>query len=564
MLLVIAGIVKEGMESCQQERVHERKVRVTFLAVNASYSHSSLAAWCLRSMMDANRVDWQQVEATVNDEPQAVLERVVASSPDIVATTLYLFNRRIIQGLLGRFREVRPDCLLVAGGPECLGDNRNLVGGVVDMAVRGEGERAFAELVRRWGRGESVFCIPGVCGMEDGVYRDNGIAEVVELDEMPNYYPAMLAGFKRPFVQLETSRGCPNGCLFCTSRKTTVRYKSLERVRAELEAIRGAGVRTVRLVDRTFNLVTRRSLMLLRLFRDEFPGMRFHLEIDPGVMSDEVSEEIGHAAPGTLHLEVGVQSLEDEVHSILQRRATPQQTLEGVQRLAALNGVELHADLMSGLPGQTLNGLLEDVRSLVQTGVKEIQLERLKLLPGTPLAEKPEAWGLVAKTWPPYQVLETPDMSADDLRQADGLAKILDWFHNKPLLREVFVVGAGECEGFLMAFVHHCGMTTGFGICPSLEARLRLLDSFWEGRSAFMTHRVRYLWFRHGCSTRHGPCPAEPWKAMIPEDAVLVEGDEEADFSKIWRVQLDRPHYFCFGKGDKGERAVLAVFKGGG
>jgi hypothetical protein len=139
MLLVIAGIVKEGMESCQQERVHERKVRVTFLAVNASYSHSSLAAWCLRSMMDANRVDWQQVEATVNDEPQAVLERVVASSPDIVATTLYLFNRRIIQGLLGRFREVRPDCLLVAGGPECLGDNRNLVGGVVDMAVRGEG-----------------------------------------------------------------------------------------------------------------------------------------------------------------------------------------------------------------------------------------------------------------------------------------------------------------------------------------------------------------------------------------------------------------------------------------
>jgi hypothetical protein len=89
------------------------------------------------------------------------------------------------------------------------------------------------------------------------------------------------------------------------------------------------------------------------------------------------------------------------------------------------------------------------------------------------------------------------------------------------------------------------------------------MDSFWSDRSARMTNRVRYLWFRHGFSTRKGLCPAESWRGSIPGDAELIEGDRGGRFSKIWRVELDVPHYFCFGTGTKGERAVLAVFKGG-
>lgn len=514
-------------------------------------------------MVDSSKVVWRQIDATVNDEPLSVLARVRETAPAIVCATLYLFNRLFLEELLGYIRREMPKCLLVVGGPECLGDNRTIMPGFTDVAVRGEGEVAFSSLLQRVAGGGCISDIPGVCAMENGVYCDNGVANEVGLDAIPNFYPDMLAGFSRPFVQLETSRGCPNGCLFCTSRETPVRYKSIERVREELTAIRLAGVRTVRLVDRTFNLTTRRSLELLRLFREESPGMRFHLEIDPGVLSAEVAEEMGRAPVGSLHLEVGVQSLEEQAYALLQRRATPEETLDGVKQLVELGNVEIHADLMSGLPRQTLGGLIKDAVVLMQAGVEEIQLERLKLLPGTPLAQNPALWGLVVDPLPPYKVLQTPEMSVDDLREADRLAKVLDWYYNKPVLREVFAEAFKDDEQSLVAFVNHCAERTEFGICPNLETRLRIMDSFWSDRSARMTNRVRYLWFRHGSSTRKGLCPAESWRGSIPGDAELIEGDRGGRFSKIWRVELDVPHYFCFGTGTKGERAVLAVFKGG-
>jgi hypothetical protein len=218
---------------------------------------------------------------------------------------------------------------------------------------------------------------------------------------------------------------------------------------------------------------------------------------------------------------------------------------------------------MAGLPGQTWPGLLEDVKALMRAGVAEIQLERLKLLPGTPLAETPGRWGLSGTVRPPYQVLETDDFPAADLRKADLLARVLDWYYNKPALRDILAEGAGECDEFLSGFIARFAAELERGPCPDLETRLRWLEAFWVDRSARMVQRVRYRWARSGLSLRNGPAPAKPWKGRIPGEAVLVEGDRNAAVSRIWRVELDEPHYFCFGKGDKGERVVVAVFREG-
>lgn len=537
--------------------------RIVFLAVNASYAHSSLAAWTLRSMVDDRYWDWLTVESTLHEDPLDVLERVARFRPHALAATLYLFNRRWVTPILSRYRRLDPACRIVVGGPECLGDNRVLLAGdVADAAIRGEGERSFTEWLShldepaRWGD------IPGLCGVIDGRYRDNGTAVPVDdLDAIPPFYARELHGFAKPFVQLETSRGCPNGCLFCTSAGSTLRFRSFERVRADLSAIRAAGVQEVRVVDRTFNARRDRTLRLLAVFRDEFPELRFHLEIDPALVPQSVADELARSPSGQLHLEAGIQSTHPEVYRRIGRRATVSRTLGGLRRLCAVPSLTIHADLIAGLPGETLTSLLRAIETLITDGPAEIQLERLKLLPGTPLAVDRSGGTLAAADDPPYEVLRTPQMTFEDLRAADRLARVLDWFYNagafRAILRESVRAGAGFLERFA-AFLHERWREP---VCPSLEVRFRLLDAFLSGQGSPRVSRLRYEWYRRGLSLRNGPSQATAWKGDVPDEACLVEGNAAAVFSQKWRVDLEAPYLFCFGAGARGERAVLAVFR---
>ena len=590
--------------------------RIVFLAVNSSYSHSSLAAWCLRACADRATWDWRTVEATIHEDPAAVFERVRAAEPDVLAATLYLFTRPYVTPILRRLKQAAHGCRVIVGGPECLGDNRRLVAGdsqdglrreglrpfppfyktpyskqtvgreglstrnlpaasgqdansrlvagarVADVAVRGEGEIALRQWLEAIGEPARWPSVAGLCGTLDGVYFDGGTAAAVEsLDDIPPFYEeALAAGFSRPFVQLETSRGCSNGCLFCTSRHTRLRYKSLERVRGDLAAIRNAGIPEVRVVDRTFNETEGRALELIRLFRDEFPVLRFHLELEPARVSDALIRELAEA-PGRFHVEAGVQSLSPTVYSNVERAATCARTLAGVGRLCAVQGLATHVDLVAGLPGSSLGQVRADIRGVMDLRPDEIQLERLKLLPGTPLAETPERWGLTAAPEPPYPVLGTPDLSPEDLCRVDRWSRLLDRYYNVPVLRPLVAEAARAEPDFLERFDEWTrSKSDGDEACPSLEQRFRILDGYLSSRGSELRHRLRYLWLKLGFSARRGLVPAAPWKKPIPDEAVLVEGDAGAAVARVWRAPLERPYLFCIGAGANGARAVVAVY----
>lgn len=535
---------------------------LVFLSVTASYSHTNLAAWSLRAGAESAGWQWCEVEVTQNESLSVTLNRVAQLQPTVLAATFYLFNRPFLLAFLGRFKKLFPDCRVLGGGPEFLGDNRAFLERhpEVDAVIRGEGERAFVQWLQLMDQPKQQSGIPGFCGLAAGRYVDNGMAEVVEcLDDIPSPYAKHIEGVRKPFVLLETSRGCSNRCAFCTSGVgDPVRCLSLERVRRDVQLIRAQGVPEVRLVDRTFNASSARCLALLRFFRDECKPLRFHLEIDPARLTPDFIAELALAEPGRFHLEVGIQSLNPEVIRAIGRQGTVRRALAGLTRLIAHRQLAIHVDLIAGLPGGTLADLFAELRALVLLGPAEIQLELLKLLPGTRLAAESDQWQIVASPEPPYEVLRTATMAMADLETARGLSNLVDWFYNVPELQALIIAATRRIQGFWHELILFSGNTAFAAAAPSLENRFRLLDAFFRDRGhTELTHALHYAWLKHGFSAQHGICRAFPWKGPIPESAVLVEGAAVVRPARVFRADLDQTYLFLYAR----ERPAAAVYR---
>jgi coproporphyrinogen III oxidase-like Fe-S oxidoreductase len=96
--------------------------------------------------------------------------------------------------------------------------------------------------------------------------------------------------------------------------------------------------------------------------------------------ASELSPEMlaGLNALGFTRLHVGVQSLQDEIRKLINRRAAAATVLETIARAIAMGWI-VSVDLIYGLPSQTLDGLLGDIRALIAVGVDGFSLYELQI-----------------------------------------------------------------------------------------------------------------------------------------------------------------------------------------
>jgi len=498
-------------------------MKILWIDLNSSYAHSSLALPALHAQMKGKAgYDWEIVSATINENIGSVVDEIVRHQPDILAATCWLFSHEPLMHIASRVKALLPEACLILGGPEFLGDNEAFLrrNPFVNCVFRGEGEEEFPRWLACWDKPEAWGDIQGLCWLDnENRYRDNGLARVLVFDGLTSPEESRFFPWDKPFVQLETTRGCFNTCAFCVSGgEKPVRTLSIEAIRSRLQSIHRHGIKDVRVLDRTFNFNPRRAKELLNLFLEFHPHIRFHLEIHPALLSDELKSELQRLPKGLLHLEAGIQSLREDVLEKCLRKGKLSSALEGLNFLCSLDNMETHADLIAGLPLYRLEAIFEDIRTLAGYQAGEIQLESLKLLPGTDIRRRAEELGIRHSPLPPYEVLQTNEITTGELQVARRLSRLLDAFYNTPawqgLTRKLIL----KEENFLHHFLDKLTQANLIDQPMSLEKRgLVLYQYIKEHHPAYITE-ASIAWIEAGMSLKKQPAERVKTKHQTPPE----------------------------------------------
>ncbi len=405
--------------------------QIVLCTLNAKYIHASLGLRYLLANMGVLRGETALREFTIARKPQEVADELLAMNPRVIGFGVYIWNVTQTCAVVRLLKQQRPDIKIVLGGPEVSHEvaeqaaTPQSIVNLADHVITGWGDVSFPKLCRAllYGPQPLMKIIAG---------------EQPPLDQIALPYTEYSeVDLAHRVLYVEASRGCPFKCEFCLSSldKTAWAF-DLERFLAELDTLYQRGARTFKFVDRTFNLKIDASIRILQFFLDklaktEEKGNLFvHFEVIPDHLPDKLKEKIAEFPPGVLQFEIGIQSFNVEVQQRISRRQDNVKTAANISWLVDHSNAHLHADLIFGLPGESLQSFAEGFDRLYALKPHEIQLGILKRLRGTPIARHTVEHGMVYGAAPPYAVQQTLLISVQEMQRFTRLARYWDLIAN--------------------------------------------------------------------------------------------------------------------------------------
>lgn len=416
--------------------------------LNARYTHASLGLRYLLANMGPLQEQTTIQEFVIGAKTTDLVERILAHGPRVVGFGVYIWNVEETTRLVAMLKRVAPQVTIILGGPEVSHETgEQEIVKLADYVVTGWGDVTFPKLCREILDGPKPIMKvhAGVQPpMEDivlpyALYSDDDIANRT--------------------LYVEASRGCPFKCEFCLSSLDKTAWPfPLDAFLAEMEAMYAKGARLFKFVDRTFNLNVKTSLRIMQFFLDKieaYPNdpVYAHFELVPDHLPDALKETIARFPTGALQFEIGIQSFNPEVQSLVSRRQNNEKAAENIRWLTQNSTAHLHVDLIAGLPGEDVASFARGFDQLVSLGAEEIQFGILKRLRGTPIIRHTQEFGMVYDPYPPYTVLATNKIDFATMQRLVRFARYWDLVANSGRFANTIPVLLGDAPfDHFMAF----------------------------------------------------------------------------------------------------------------
>jgi radical SAM superfamily enzyme YgiQ (UPF0313 family) len=392
---------------------------ILLTTLNARYAHSALGLRYLYANMHEFQSDTKIVEFTINEQVQSIAEVLLEHAPKIIGISVYIWNAAETAQLIEILKKVAPNTIIVLGGPEASHMPHRVNFDNADYIVSGEGEIAFYELCKR--------VLNGIKPTERFIR-----APMPDLKTISLPYTAYTdEDVAHRTIYVEASRGCPFECEFCLSSiDEKVRNFPLDELLEEFEILWNRGARSFKFIDRTFNLNMTFANRILNFFLSKEPPYFAHFEVIPDHFPDVLKSKIALFPPGSLQLEIGIQTLDPVIAKGINRPLRLEKIFENLQFLENETKAHMHLDLIVGLPGETIEGFGRNLDKLVSLTHSEIQIGILKNLSGTTLSRHDKVHGMIYSDIPPYDILQNNNLSFAQIQKMKRFARFWDLYYN--------------------------------------------------------------------------------------------------------------------------------------
>ena len=370
--------------------------------------------------------------------------------PKIICLTVTtpIYYEAKLAGIIAK-QVLGPDVIIAHGGVHASHlYNESLTDSMCDVVVRGEGEKTFGEICqlkpfneingiayrtdeRRWMtitvsqiidrlvNGEVAYDVQlgAVESYEPDIRATMPRKQMrrAELDELPfqdldlydfrRYHNPRIIVKSHPFIQFETSRGCPEECSFCSAATDNYRVFSPERSVAEMEYYKRRGIKELRINDDQFLASLKRGKQIGELMNKK--GLHFDINFGNGVRADRCDREFLELFKrvGLYQVGAGFESGDQESLDSIKKSLGLQQSIE-VMHLFREFKIEVVGFFMIGTPGDTIVSM-EKTCKFAQLLMPDYAKVTVCIpFPDTPLYEEYDKMGLMKKPerWDLYNI----------------------------------------------------------------------------------------------------------------------------------------------------------------
>jgi anaerobic magnesium-protoporphyrin IX monomethyl ester cyclase len=404
--------------------------------LNAKYIHTNLA---IRNLKAFSEPDYkvEMAEYTIKDPQMNIVSDLYTKNADVIGFSCYIWNIEETIAVVKMLKKISPETIVIFGGPEVSYDVPYWLERLpeVDFIVIGEGEETFKSLLGQIYGDRNWEEVNGIGYLKDGKVKINPQRNKLDLRELPSpfRFEEDLKDLSKRVTYIETSRGCPFRCQFCLSSiEVGVRYFDREKVKDDIRFLMKNGAKTIKFVDRTFNISRSYAMEMFRFLIDEhLPGTVFQFEITADIMRPEVIDFLNKEAPaGLFRFEIGVQSTNDETNDLVLRKQNFSKLTRTVTMVKEGKKIDQHLDLIAGLPEEDYQSFRKTFNDVFALRPEELQLGFLKMLRGTGLRINAKNHDYIYMDNAPYEILGNNILSFDDIVRIKQVEDVLEKYWN--------------------------------------------------------------------------------------------------------------------------------------